>query len=93
MLRAVKQAGQWVADGWPIGGYLAMMAKCAIAKGLQRERVRYIFARHTAHRAPGQFFAAGCCRLEAMVLTLSVKHGQSTYQLTETEDAGVSMLM
>ena len=28
-----------------------------------------------------------------MVLTLSVKHGQSTYQLTETEDAGVSVLM
>lgn len=45
MLRAVKQAGQWVADGWPIGEYLAMMAKCAIAKsakGLQLERVRYI---------------------------------------------------
>ncbi|DBB00038.1 TPA: hypothetical protein ACH3X1_013897 [Trebouxia sp. C0004] len=28
-----------------------------------------------------------------MVLTLSFKHGQSTYQLTEIEDAGVSMLM
>lgn len=28
-----------------------------------------------------------------MVLTLSVKHGQSTYQLKKTEDAGVSTLM
>lgn len=31
-LRDVKQAGQWVADGWPIGKYLAMKATCAIAK-------------------------------------------------------------
>jgi len=28
-----------------------------------------------------------------MVLTLYVKHGPSTHQLTETEDAGVSKLM
>ncbi|KAL0038769.1 hypothetical protein WJX79_007174 [Trebouxia sp. C0005] len=30
---------------------------------------------------------------EAMVLMLSVKHGQSTYQLTKSEDAGLSVLM
>ena len=81
------------ANGWPIGGYLTMMAKCAIAKsakGLQRERVRYVLA-HQQHTERQDSLLLQFKK--AMVLTLSVKHGQSTYQLTETEDAGVSMLM
>ena len=79
------------ANGWPTGKYLAMTAKCAIAKSAKRARALRFCPADTGKQSARTVV---CCRfIEAMVLTLSVKHGQSIYQVTETEDAGVSMLM
>ena len=88
MLRAAQQGGQWVADWWICSndGEMCNREECKGAATRARA-LRFCTPRFSAR-------TVFCCRfIEAMVLTLSVKHGQATYQLTETEDAGVSMLM
>lgn len=90
VLRAVKEAGQWVADWWISSndGEMCNREECKASACVT------FLPCGRADTGKQSARTVVCCRfIEAMVLTLSVKHDQSIYQLTETEDAGVSMLM